>query len=321
MAMQYSALFEAPASHEARDYSHPYFSPELEDEWEATAYSHPYTAQEFEDEWEVSPAAAHFSHPYGTAEMEADRFLPLVGIAAKLAAKKLLPKAGKFLVRSLKQRLPRARQLVRQVVRNVQQSNSPRSPQVATPPRLQTARQLVEQLRSVLSEGESQAAALEAELFGANEFEGELASQNMAHEMALAEVLAAEASHSESESEAQALLNAALPIQIRISGRNSRLRQVTPALLQANVSLVRSLHQQGREGRRFLPAVTAIQRRTIASLQVIWRTGRPITPQLVAQIMAAHAARVLSTPRILGPAMVRNYTIRRGTVAPPRRLM
>ena len=44
MALQYEALFEAPASHEASHYS----NPELENEWETNHHSNPESAQEGE---------------------------------------------------------------------------------------------------------------------------------------------------------------------------------------------------------------------------------------------------------------------------------
>lgn len=298
---QHQAMFEAPA-HEAH-YSN--------------SYSNPYSNPEFEDEWETHEA--HYSNSYSSpySNPEADPFFPLI---AKLGAK-LLPKVGKLVFRGVKRLIPRAKQMASKVVRQVQQSAGGQASGGAAPTQIQTARALVEQLRSVLSEGESEAATLEAEFFGANEFEGELANHQAAHEIALTEVLAAEASHTESESEAEALLNTALPITIRVMGGSSMLRQATPALVRANASLVRSLHRQGRDGRHLLRIVSAIHRRTIASLRALRRSGRPITPRLVSRVMAGHAAQVLGNPQILGTALVRNFAIRRGTVAPAKQLL
>lgn len=180
---------------------------------------------------------------------------------------------------------------------------------------------LLRQLSALFGEGESEAAALEAEFFGANEFEGELAAHETAHEAALTEVLAAEAAHTEDESEAEALLGTSLPITIRIMGGRRALRHVTPTLVRGNARLVRSLHRSGPTGRQLLRAVPAIQRRTIASLHAVLRRGRPITPTLVARVMAGHAARVLGTAPILGRSLVRNTAIRQGTVAPAGRIV
>lgn len=173
------------------------------------------------------------------------------------------------------------------------------------------------QLGNILAQGESEAEAVEAQLFGANEFEGEIAAHELAHEAALTEVMAAEAAHTESLGEAEAVLNATLPITIRIMGGQRALRSVVPALVKANTQLVRSLHQQGRPVRQLVRATPAINRRVVGSLKAIKRTGRPITPALVSGVMAGQAARVLGTPQITGRALVRNVAIRKGTIAPP----
>jgi len=175
---------------------------------------------------------------------------------------------------------------------------------------------LFRQLSAIFGAGESAAAELEAELFGVNEFEGELAAHEAAHEAALTEVLAAEAAHTESESEAEALLGATLPITITIMGGRRALRPVLPTLARGNTRLVRGIHRGGPSARQLLRAVPTIQRRTIASLRAAQRSGRPITPRLVTQVLAGQAARVLGTSPILGRALVRNTAIRQGAVAP-----
>ena len=178
---------------------------------------------------------------------------------------------------------------------------------------------LFRQLSAIFGEGESEAAELEAHLFGANEFEGEIAGHEASHEAALTEVLAAEAAHTESESEAEALLGAALPITITIMGGRRALRSVMPTLARGNARLVRGIHRSGPTARQLLRAVPTIQRRTIASLRAAQRSGRRITPRLVTQVLAGQAARVLGTSPILGRALVRNTAIRQSTVAPARR--
>lgn len=180
---------------------------------------------------------------------------------------------------------------------------------------------LFRRLSRIFGEGESEAAHMEAQLFGANEMEGELASHEAAHEAALTEVLAAEATHTETESEAEALLGTALPITIRIMGGGAGLRRVTPTLVQANARLVRSIRNSGPAGPQLLRVVPAIQRRTVASLRAAQRAGRPLTPGLASAVMAGQAARVLATPRICGPVLVRNAAIRRATVGRPGQII
>jgi hypothetical protein len=272
-------------THETSHYSNPYSSPELE--WETHETSH-YSNPEME--WETHEGS-HYN-PHSNPEMEADRFFPLITKAAKLV-------------------LPHAKRLAMRVGRNIlsptRQASSGRNQQIAA---------LMRQLQQVLAQGESEATAHEAHLFGANEFEAEVGAHEAAHHAALAEVLAAEASHTESESEAQALLGAALPISIRVMGGRVALQRVTPTLVQANARLVLSLHRQGGPGRQLLRAVPSIQRRTVSSLKAIAQSGRPITPTIAAQVMAGQAARVLSTPKTCGRALVRNMVIRKNTVAP-----
>jgi hypothetical protein len=178
---------------------------------------------------------------------------------------------------------------------------------------------LFRQLSRIFGEGEMEAAAMEAELFGGSEFEGEIAAHEAAHEAALTEVLAAEAAHTESEGEAAALLGAALPITITIMGGRRALRSVKPTLAQANTRLVRGIRRSGPPGPQLLRAVPAIHRRTIASLKAAQRAGQPVTPHLVVRTMAGQAARVLGTPSIFGPAVTRNTAIRQSTVAPAGR--
>ena len=323
---------------------HPYASPEMEDEW-ATHEATGYAAHELEDEWE-SPETyevAGYANPYVAAEDERDQFLPFL---APLAAK-ALPMLAKFALPAVKKLIPFAKRAVSNVVRNVmggagRPAARPAAPaplavrrptyaRPATPPgrpgwspalgrtRRATVSNLLRQLSAVLGEGESATAELEAQFFGANEFEGELAGHEAAHEAALTEVLAAEAAHTASEAEAEALLGAALPVTIRIMGGTRPLRMVTPTLAQANARLVRSIRRSGPAGSQLLRTVPSIQRRTVASLRAAQRGGRPITPALVARVMAGHSARVLGTPRICGRALIRNTAIRQGTVAPAGR--
>jgi hypothetical protein len=314
--MVYHQMFEAPVTHEINGHSHLDSTLEFEDEWET--YEH-----------------STYANPQFFQNSEADQFLPLLAVGAKIAgklalkglkkaalkgAKKLISRAPKVLNKLNKlQRLDmRPSQAGHPSAQRVPQRVTQRAMPQPRPSRLQTARSLVAQLRSILGEGESQAAALEAQFFGVNEFEGELANHDAAHEIALTEVLAAEAAHTTSESEAEALLGAALPIALRAMGGSPMLRRATPSLLQANVNLVRNLHRQGQEGRPFLRIVSAIHRRTIASLQAVQKRGGAITPELVSQIMRAHTSQILRKPQVLGPTLIRNFAIRRATVSAGR---
>jgi hypothetical protein len=53
----------------------------------------------------------------------------------------------------------------------------------------------------------------------------------------------------------------------------------------------------------------------------VLRRGRPITPVLVARVLAGHTARVLGTPQVVGRSLVRNTAVRQSTVAPAGRFV
>jgi len=289
-------------THEGTHFSNPYSTPEMEDEWESESshFSNPYSNPEMEDEWESE--SSHFSNPYSNPEMEyeADRFIPLIAKAAS----RLLPQAVR---------------LGRGLLRSLGQSNAGQAGgRSMSPQRSQQIAALFHRLGRLFAQGESEVAAHEANLFGSNEFETEVAAHEAAHQAALTEVMAAEATHTESENEAQALLGATLPISVRVMGGRVDLRRLTPTLVRVNARLVLNLHRQGKPGRELLRVMPAIQRRTLATIKKIQRTGQPVTPALAAQVMNHHAARVLTTPHICRQALIRNMMIRNRTVAPPR---
>jgi hypothetical protein len=315
----YSSPYSTPEMEWEMHEGHPYSSPEMEEEWEmheGSHYSSPYSTPEMEwetheghpysspeMEWEMHEGQP-YSSPYSTPEMEwedeSDRFFPLVAKAAT----KLLPHAIRI-----------GRNLFRGGRRGSSPGRAPGRPRQMGS-RNQQISALFHQLGRAFAQGEQEAASHEAHLFGANEFETEVAANEVAHQAALSEVMAAEASHTESESEAQALLGAALPISMRVMGGRVGVRHLTPTLLRVNAQLVLSLHRQGAPGRQLLRVMPSIQRRTMSTLAAIKRSGQPVTPALAANVMRAQAARVLTTPHICGKALTRNMVVRQQTVAP-----
>jgi hypothetical protein len=257
--------------------------PELE--WE-THEGHP------EWEWET-----HEGHPEFESEYEADMFFK--------GAFRAIKRAGRF---ALKRLAPLARRLAPIAARALG-SMIPGVGAIAGP----LAGRLVS---SLVNEGEFEASNAEAAFFGANEMEAEVGHTEASHEAALTEMLAAEAAELESEAEAEALLATALPITITIMGGRRALRPVLPVLSQANGRLVRVLRRQGVAGRQLLRVVPAVQRRTVGTLRAAARAGQPITGPLAVRAMAASARRVLSNPRQLQRALVRNAVLRQ-RVAPP----
>ncbi|QLE55444.1 hypothetical protein [Nostoc sp. TCL26-01] len=170
-------------------------------------------------------------------------------------------------------------------------------------------------LQPLLAKGDRYTRQKEAEFFGTYEAEIELAHTSIAEDAALMEVLAAEASHTDSESEAVALISTALPMTFRVMAAQQLLRPVLPLLLVATARLVRWLHRHSRQSRRLLRLVPTIFRRTIASLLVAQQWGCLMTSALVGCIIAAQTRRVLANASLVNRAMTRNILIRVTTVA------
>jgi hypothetical protein len=252
----------------------------------------------------------------GEGENEADPFLPfLLPLAAKA-----LPALGRVLMPAVRSLIPAAKQAVGATVRNILAPSPPPGAGAGRPPGgagtgRPRALHLIRQLHGIILRGEAEAEAAEAALFGTAESEWE-SGHPAAHEAALTEVLAAEAAHTASEAEAEALLGAALPITIRVMSGPRRLRRLTPSLVRANTGLVRGLRRSGPAGPQLLRLVPKIQRNAVASISQLQRSGRRVPPRMVGPIVAASAARVLGTPSKCGPALVRNAVVRQRTVAP-----
>jgi hypothetical protein len=170
-------------------------------------------------------------------------------------------------------------------------------------------------LTALLREGETATVAMEAQLFGNNEFEAEVGNSEVAHEAALAEVLAAEASHSNSENEAEAFLGAAVPGIVNSMGGRGALRAMMPTLVQANARLVKLLHQKGPEGRRLLRLVPTILRRTVASLRMAYQSGQSINSDLALRLMANHVSQVFGHSNTVASGITRNALIQKRTTS------
>ncbi len=175
----------------------------------------------------------------------------------------------------------------------------------------------IQLLYPLLQKGERNSWQKEAEYFGAYEAEVEIANTGVATEAALIEVLAAEASHTPSESEAAALIGTTLPLAFRVMDGKQILRSSLPMLLVATARLVRFLHRHSRASRRLLRLAPYILRRTIASLLAARRWGCPLTSSLVSCVMAAQTKRVLGNTQLVTHAIIRNALIRFSTVAVP----
>lgn len=168
-------------------------------------------------------------------------------------------------------------------------------------------------IQVLLQAGDLETEYLEAEFFGINAADAEVTDLEAAHEAALTEVLAAEASHSPTPSEASAFVGTIVAIVTQSIGGRRHLQSILPVLIAETDALVQLLHRQ--RARRLFRLMPTILRRTIVSLRSAPRFGHQITPILVRRILAAHAVRVFNDPRLVRYALIRNAVIRQRSVA------
>jgi hypothetical protein len=335
MVMQHEALFEVPAAHEASQYSNAFSNPEFENEWEmqeASQYNPEFENEwemqessqynnEFENEWEMQESSQYNNEFENEWEMqEASQYNPefenewemqeasLYNPEFEDEGEYFFKKLGRGLKSLAKIAAPIAKKLAPIAARTLV-GMIPGVGAVAGP----LAGKLTQ---SLLREGEMEATQLEAQLFGSNEYEAEVANSEIAHEAALTEILAAQAAEATTEAEAEAVVSAALPVTISIMGGQRALRSVTPILAQANGRLVKTLRQQGATGKQLLRTVPTIQRQTVATLKAAARAGQPINGATAVRAMAASTHRVLNNPRTVQRAITRNAVLRQ-RVAPP----
>ena len=335
-APSHEAHYSSPEAHEAH-YSSPeaheahYSSPEAHYSSPETHYSSP-EAHEFEGELEshYSSPEAHYSSPeahefegefethysnpeyeweaheahYSNPEYELEYEYELEGEYFFGGLKRLASRVGRVVAPLAKRFAPSIARTLVGMIPGVGGLLAP------------VAGQLVGQL---VKEAEAEAEAHEAEFFGAGEGEFELGNTEVAHEAALAEVLAAQAAEATHEGEAEAMIGATLPITITIAGGRRRLRRVMPVLASATRTLVRTMRTQaGPDGRQLLRMVPQIQRRTAIALRNASRRGIPVTAPLAARVMATVTRRVLSNAPAVARTVARNIQIRQ-TLAPSHR--
>ena len=160
---------------------------------------------------------------------------------------------------------------------------------------------------------------------GEGEYEDELESEGELHEyeaalsapltesQALAELMAAVAAESHTESEAEAMIGAATVNSLSARERRE-LRRVLAHLVRGSAILTRLLRRQ-RITRPAVRAVPAIVHATADTLTRRAAAGQPVTRRAAGRVMAAHTRRVLSSPRVCGMAIQRNVTASRNLQA------
>jgi hypothetical protein len=318
---EYEAEWETnPAS----PYSNPYSNPEYEAEWEtnpASPYSNPYSNPEYEAEWETNPAS-HYSNPYSNPEYEAEWETNPESVYSNPYSNPEYEDEGEYFFGGLKKFARKAWKLAAPLAKKI-------APKLASsllgmipiPGVGAIAGPLAGKLTAALvQEGEMEAVQMEAEFFGNNEAEAEVANTETAHEAALTEFLAAQAAEATTEAEAEAAIAATLPITISIMGGRKALRPVMPVMAQATGRLTREMRKHGSTGNQILRMIPTIQRQTAATLKAAARSGQPINSATAVKAMADATHRVLSNPHRVQKAIVRNAVLRQSTAPPnPRR--
>ena len=135
----------------------------------------------------------------------------------------------------------------------------------------------------------------------------------MTAQQAQAELMAAVASHAQTEAEAEAMAGAAAVASIAAADR-AALRRILPHLVRGTAILTRILRRR-RLTRPAVRTVPTIVRRTAATLARQAAAGRPVTRQAAARVMAGQTRRVLGSPRMCARALQRNVRAAR-TVRP-----
>jgi hypothetical protein len=332
MTVSNQGLFEAPTSYEANQYgnqemeyewgnSHQEFENEWENQEAAVGSQYEFENEwenqeasvgsqyEFENEWEMHEAANHnnsYSNPEVTNEWESPN--PY----SQFSANQEFEEEGEYFFKSkvfksiAKKALPLAKRFGPRIVQSLV-SMVPGVGAIAAP----LAGSLT---RAMLSEGEMEAAHLEAQLFGSNEFEAEVGNHEVAQEAALAEFLASQAA--ESTMEAESAITATLPITVRILGGQRALRAVMPTMTQVTSRRSQLLAQQGSVGKQLLRAVPTMDRIAVSTLKAAARNGQPINSATAVKAMAAATQQVLNNPQKLQKAIAQNLSLRQKTAAP-----
>ncbi len=144
----------------------------------------------------------------------------------------------------------------------------------------------------------------------------EIASHELTHNEAIAEMLAESASQESHEGEAEAMAGAATVTVISPRDRKA-LRRIVPHLVKGGAVLTRILRKR-RATRPLVRAVPAIVRRTVKDLKRKAAKGVPITRKTAARAAARQIKKVLGSPRACSAAIKRNLKVSRAYKRPRR---
>ncbi len=306
MTIQHEAMFEAPMAHETAGPSH--FTTQSEFEDEVSGHSHFTTEFEQEDEaqadrmlgnilggiageGESEAEAIHAlnailgedeGHQYNTAEMEYE-VDPFIGKAFRRI---------KRFAKGFKRFLPGIIGKLAGAIPGVGIIAGPLAGKLAG---------------ALIREAEMEVEGMERQFVNMLGQTGELEHPQV-HEAFLTELMAGQAAMATTESEAEAILAATIPLTMSNMRALRSVLPVAPALVQTNVRLVRALRRQGPRGRQLLRLHPTILRHAIAILRHASRIQRLTSPMAV-QAVSIAANRVLRNPRKVERALQRNVAV------------
>jgi len=168
-----------------------------------------------------------------------------------------------------------------------------------------------------LGEADMEVTQIEAEFFGMNEADAEVAPTAAARDAALAEVLAAQAAEAATDAEAEAFAAAALHPTIA-SMNAQQLRPYIPMLVQFYALLTKILLQQGVSGQQLLRTLPHQQRRVVTALKKESRSGKPVNGKKAVGTAAVAAQKVMGSSRATQKALMRNAAVQSRTARPAR---
>ena len=128
----------------------------------------------------------------------------------------------------------------------------------------------------------------------------------------LSEQMAAAAASAESEAEAQALAGA-VPA-VLLSQVPVKVKKVAPTITKEISKITRALRKTGR-GKKIVPVIANITKRTVATLVKKAQKGKPITSVTASRVLAKQAQKVLTSPKKTAAALSKNK-IKRKKLSP-----
>jgi hypothetical protein len=318
MAIQQETMFEAPMAHEASHYSNPeashYSNPEFEDE--ASHYGNPYTQPEQEDEAEADRMLGKIlGGIFGEGESEAEVTRVLNSILGEdevghefedetshYSTPEMEYEADRFIGKAFR-KIKRFAKGFKRFLPGIIGKIAGAIPGVGI-----IAGPLAGKLASTLiREAEMEVAEMENHFVNMLAQTGEVEHPEV-HEAFLTELMAGQAAMAATEAEAEAIIAATVPMTMSNMRALRSVLPITPAVVQANVQLVRALRRQGPQGRQLLRLHPTILRHAIAILRHAARIQRLTTPMAV-QAVSIAANRVMSNPKRVERAIQRNVAL------------